>query len=70
MNLSNSSMEMNSTLKDLRILWEDTKAVWNDTVRQDFEIHQWQALELRTLAGIRAIERFAPILDKMQRDCE
>jgi hypothetical protein len=69
MNLSNSSMEMNSTLKDLRILWEETKSVWNDSVREDFEKNQWQATEQRMLAGIRAIERLAPVLEKMQRDC-
>jgi hypothetical protein len=70
MNLSNSSMELNGTLKDLRILWDETKEVWNDGVRQDFEKNQWVSLELRVLGGIRAMERLAPVLEKLQRDCE
>jgi hypothetical protein len=62
-------MEMNGTLKDLRILWDETKEVWNDSVRQDFEKNHWQPMESRVLGGIRAIERLAPILEKLQRDC-
>jgi hypothetical protein len=69
MNLSNSSMELNGSLKDLRILWEETKTVWNDGVRQDFEEQRYIPLEQRVLSAIRAMERLAPILEKLQQDC-
>ena len=69
MNLSSSSMELNGSLKDLRALWEKTKEVWNDPVRQAFEDQHYVPLELSVLAAIRAIERLAPILEKVQHEC-
>ena len=69
MNLSNSSMEMNGTLKDLRILWEHTKSIWNDSVRQDFDDNHYTPLERHVLSAIRAMERLAPALEKMQHEC-
>jgi hypothetical protein len=69
MNLSSSSMELNGSLKDLRALWEKTKEVWNDPVRQSFEDQHYVPLELSVLAAIRAIERLAPILEKVQHEC-
>ena len=62
-------MELAGALKNLRVLWEETKAVWNDPVRASFEEHQWLPLETRVLAGIRAIDHLAPIIDKIRQDC-
>jgi hypothetical protein len=70
MSLSSSSMELNGSLKDLRVLWEETKAVWNDAVRQDFERTFWEPLETRVLTAIRAMERLAPILEKAHQECD
>jgi hypothetical protein len=62
-------MELSAALKELRILWDETKVVWNDAVRRDFEEHQYLPLEQRVLGGIRAMERLAPILEKVQHEC-
>jgi hypothetical protein len=62
-------MEIGGALKDLRILWEETKAVWNDPVRDSFEEHQWIPLETSVLAGIRAMNQLAPIMEKLRQDC-
>ncbi|HLN30444.1 MAG TPA: hypothetical protein VK395_22060 [Gemmataceae bacterium] len=70
MNLSNSSMELNGTLKDLRVLWEETKAVWSDPVSRDFEEHRWLPIDERVRAALRAMERLAPVIERVQHECE
>lgn len=69
MNVTNSSMELNGTLKEMRLLWEQTKTIWNDAVRDDFEQNHYTPLERYVLSAIRAMERLAPVLEKMQHDC-
>ena len=69
MSLSGNSMELSGALKNLRILWEETKAVWNDPVRRSFEEQQWIPLERRVLAGIHAMDQLAPVLDKVRHEC-
>jgi hypothetical protein len=62
-------MELNAGLKTLRLLWEETKAGWHDAVRRDFEAQQWETLETRVVAALRAMDRLAPILMQARRDC-
>jgi hypothetical protein len=69
MNLTSSSSELNGTLKELRLRWEETTAIWNDPVRQDFQEHQWQPLQERVLAALRAMDRLAPVLEKVRHEC-
>jgi hypothetical protein len=70
MSINSNAMELHGSLKDLRALWEETKTVWNDAVRQDFEKNFWEPLEARVLAAIRAMERLAPVLDKAHLECD
>jgi len=68
MNLSSSSMELHGALKELRILWEETEAAWNDPVRRDFEKQFWEPFQEQILGALRAVERLSPILDKVRND--
>jgi hypothetical protein len=68
-NLTTSTMEMSAALKNLRLLWEETKAGWNDAVRRDFEARHWETLEAEVIATLRAMDRLAPILLRAERDC-
>ena len=61
--------ELNTALKDLRVLWQQTRAEWNDPVSQEFEERYWDQLENQVVAALRAMDRLAPILAKAQRDC-
>jgi hypothetical protein len=61
--------ELNNALKDLRVLWQETRADWDDPVSQDFEEHTWTPLENQVVSALRAMDRLAPILAKAQRDC-
>ena len=69
MHLTTSAMELNAALKTLRLLWEETKLGWNDSVSRDFEANCWQPLEMQIIATLRAMDRLAPVLMRAQRDC-
>jgi len=68
-NLSSSSMELHGALKELRILWDETKAAWNDPVRREFEQQFWEPFQAQILSTLRAVERLSPILEKVRNDC-
>jgi hypothetical protein len=68
--LNAGSATLNNALKNMRILWDATRAEWNDPVGRAFEEQQWLPLEGRTVAALRAMDRLAPILASIQRDCE
>ena len=69
MNLSTGWLELNSNLKNMRVLWEETKIGWTDAVSRDFEENHWGPLEIQLVATLRAIDRLAPILMTAQREC-
>ena len=69
-NLNAGYATLNHGLKDLRILWEQAKSEWKDRVQESFEENQWLPLEERILATLRAMDRLAPVLIKLQQDCE
>jgi hypothetical protein len=62
-------MELNSALKELKIRWEDTQSVWNDSVSQDFQEHQWLPFTGQVMSMLRAVERLSPVLEKVYHDC-
>jgi len=68
-NLSSSSMELHGALKELRILWQETQAAWNDPVRRDFEKEFWEPFQEQILGELRAVERLSPILASVRNDC-
>jgi hypothetical protein len=61
--------ELNYALKTLQEHWEQMKTQWDDAVRQAFEEQFWLPLESQVRATLRGIERLAPVLLKMQKDC-
>lgn len=69
MSLTTGWTELNTALKDLRVLWEQTRAGWDDPVSQEFEERTWGPLETQVVSALRAMDRLAPILAKAQRDC-
>ena len=69
MSLNAGWTELNNSLKDLRVLWEQTKEGWDDPVSRDFEETYWTALETQVVSALRAMDRLGPILAKAQREC-
>jgi hypothetical protein len=69
MHLTTCAMELNAAIKELRLLWEDTRSGWNDAVSRDFEANQWEMLETHVVAALRAMDRLAPVLMHAKREC-
>ncbi len=69
MSLTAGWTELNNALKDLRVLWAETKNTWDDPVSQEFDERYWSPLESQVVSALRAMERLTPILAKAQRDC-
>jgi hypothetical protein len=59
-----------SSLKDMRLLWEEVRRGWSDPVSQDFEEHLLQPLVSQAQAVLRAMDQLALVLQQMQHDCE
>ena len=69
-NVSAGYASLNHSLKIMRALWDETKVQWNDPVGRAFNEQQWEPLEGRVVAALRAMDRMIPTLASMQRDCE
>lgn len=62
--------QLETSLKTLRQRWEESKTLWNDPVRWDFEKRHWQPLEQQTQATLKEMARLAEVLTKAQRSVE
>ncbi len=68
MSLSTGLIGLYSALKDLRQKWDETRVVWNDSVRRDFDENLWAPLETRVEATHRALDRLAAIVAQAEQD--
>ena len=68
-NLTTGWIELSSSLKTVRLRWEEVKKEWDDPVSQDFEEHTWAPIEAQVQAALRAIDRLGPILAKAKQEC-
>lgn len=59
-----------SSLKDLRIRWEEVQRGWDDPVSKDFDENIYQPLAAQAQAVIRGIDRLSQVLHHMQSECE
>ena len=70
MSVTTGTMDLNASLKVLRLRWDEATLVWNDSVRHEFDEQLWLPLTERVVATLRAMDRLAPVLIKMRQDCE
>jgi hypothetical protein len=66
--LSTGLIGLYSALKDLRLKWDETRVVWTDAVRRDFDENLWQPLEAQVEATHRALDRLAAIVAQAEQD--
>jgi len=70
MSLDTGRYQLFSSFKTLRARWEGTLMHWQDGVRQDFEEHYWDALELRVQATMTAIDRLGHTIARVRQECQ
>lgn len=69
MSLSTGRMKLCSSMKTLRVHWDQVREVWNDPVSRDFEEKIWAPLEAQVQVTLRETDRLGAILAQMRRDC-
>jgi len=58
------------SLKDLRLLWEDTEKIWDDEIRRNFEEKLFEPLVGHCQSAIRAMDRLSQLMAQIQNECE
>lgn len=69
MNLSTGRTKLSGGLDDLRVHWEEIKAIWNDPVSKDFEEKYWIELEEVVTTAVRGIDRLDQVIRQAQNEC-
>jgi hypothetical protein len=67
--LTSAAGELGQGLKVVRAVWEDARAGWQDAVAADFDRQHWTPLADQVVATAEAIDRLAPILARLYREC-
>jgi hypothetical protein len=67
--LTTASGELGQGLKVVRSTWEETRAGWQDVVAAEFETRHWTPLSDQVVAAAEAIDRLAPVLARLYREC-
>jgi hypothetical protein len=66
-NLNTAISQLETEWKALALRWEETKKVWTDLVRRDFEKEYWEVLASQPPAVQREMERLAQVIAGAKR---
>jgi hypothetical protein len=64
-----ASAELGQDHKILDAVWEEVRARWQDAAAADFEGRHWTPLCDQVVAAADAMDRLAPVLERMYREC-
>jgi hypothetical protein len=67
--LNAAAVELTNALKTVRLLWEEARAEWDDSVARDFEARWWAPLDAQVRAVVGAMDRVAPVLSRAREEC-
>jgi hypothetical protein len=67
--VSTDRAKLHNQLKDLRARWQDLQAIWDDSVRQEFEEGHLEELEARVRTALRAMDQLATVMIQARHDC-
>jgi hypothetical protein len=67
--LTSASIILGRGLKNVRQLWDETRAGWKDPVARDFESRYWVPLETQVLAAVQAMDALGPLLAQARQEC-
>jgi hypothetical protein len=69
MSMTSASVELASSLKTVRNLWEEVRLGWNDPVSRDFAAQRLDPLVASVESTLQAMDRLAPIIARAVREC-
>ena len=67
--LQTGTIQLSKASKKLNDQWEETKPFWTDQKALDFDQDYLQQLSPQITVTLAAINRFAELLKKVERDC-
>ena len=68
--LTAGSTKLQRSFKNVRTHWESLSSRWRDSVAEDFEKTQIEAIEEHVVSTLREMNRLAEAMDRAKRDCE
>jgi hypothetical protein len=68
-NLVNASTQLGQGLKVARAIWDETRAGWQDAIAEDFAKNHWSPLNDQVTNTVEAVDRLAPVLERLYREC-
>ncbi len=57
-------------VRTLGLRWEQTQTQWNDQVMRDFERRHLEHFEPKATSAVRAIQRLAELLTRVEHECK
>jgi hypothetical protein len=70
MGMHEGRAQLNKSVKELMMHWNETKTQWNDATARSFESKYLTPLEQDAKAAVGAMDTMAQILQKIKGDCE
>jgi hypothetical protein len=69
MSLAVSATQIREGLEALEVHLEDTRPVWRDVVRKDFEENYFEPLRPLVVRALRAVDRMVQVMSQMRQEC-
>ena len=70
MSTKGSASILVQAVKDLKIEWQQTKALWRDVKAQEFEQKYIETIPDHVVRAVTAMEEIDVLLSKVRKDCE
>jgi hypothetical protein len=70
MNAAGAAANLNQSVKNLNLKWQQTRESWSDLKSQEFERHYLEPMPGHLATAITVIEEIDKLLKKIRSDCE
>lgn len=67
--LSIVASSLHHAMKSLRVRWDQTQEIWNDSVRRQFEEEYLVPLEPQVTTTLKAINRLSQVFSRASEEC-
>jgi hypothetical protein len=70
MGMHEGRAQVNKSVKELMMRWNETKSQWNDGNARGFESRYLIPMEQDAKSAVSAMDQMAQILSRIKQDCE
>ena len=69
MSVETAKVKLTSSIRDLRVRWDETTDQWKDSASKAFEKDFISPFELEVRSSIKAMETMAEVMIAVRKDC-